>query len=86
MKLIAEKTSLECILWSGLNIAFYVKHKTGEAFEYVVNYNNSLNSLIRYNVQFLTKTVQFETISQVLDFIESYDRDSVELIELELFN
>ncbi len=86
MILIAEKTSLECILWSGLNIAFYVKHKTGEEYQYVVCYDVTKPTICRYSVRFLADMLVFETISQVLNFIECYDRDSVELIELELFN
>ena len=86
MILIAEKTSIECILWAGLNIAFYVKHKTGEDFQYVVCYDVTKPTMCRYSVQFLADTLVFETITQVFNFIESYDRYSVELIELELFN
>jgi hypothetical protein len=86
MKLIAEKTSLECILWAGLTIIFYVKHKTGDEFQYIVEYDDTRHSLTKYSVDFLDDTVLFETITQVLNFIECYDQSTVELIEIEIIN
>jgi hypothetical protein len=84
MKLIAEKTSLECILWSGLTIIFYVKYNTGNEFQYIVEYDDTRHLLTKYSVDFLDNTVKLETITQVLNFIECYDRSSVELIEIEI--
>jgi hypothetical protein len=85
MKLIAEKTSLECILWSGLTIVFYVKHKTGNEFQYIVEYDDTRHLLTKYSVDFLGDAVLFETITQVLNFIECY-QSPVELIEIEIIN
>ena len=84
MKLLAEKTSLECILWSGLQIIFYVKHKTGDQFSYIVTFDVKKYSGIRYSVEFLADAVNFETITEVLRFITSYDENSVQLIEFEV--
>lgn len=86
MKLLAEKTSLECVLWSGLQIIFYVKHKTGNEFSYIVKYDVNKHSCIRYSVEFLTDTVEFETITEVLRFITSYDENSIQSIEIEITN
>jgi hypothetical protein len=85
MILLAEKPSLELILWAEINIAFYVKYKTGEELQYIVSYDITKPAMCRYSVQFLTETLVFETISKVLDFIVCYDGNSVELIEFELF-
>lgn len=86
MKLLAEKTSLECMLWSDLQVIFYVKHKTGEDFTYIVKYDVTKNSFIRYSVEFLADTLNFETITEVLRFITSYDETTVDSIEIEITN
>ena len=85
MKLIGVKTGIENILWSGLNIIFYVKHNTGNEFNYTVSYDISKNQYIRYSVEFLADVINFETVSQVLNFIEC-EPETVVSIELEIIN
>ena len=86
MKLLAEKTSLECILWSELQVIFYVTHKTGDCFTYIVWYDVNFNTCTRYCVEFLTEVLCFETIAEVLRFIISYDETTADSIEIEITN
>lgn len=86
MKLLADKTSLECILWSDLQVIFYVTHKSGDCFTYSVWYDANCSQSTRYLVEFLTDVVCFETISEVLRFIQCYDEASVDTIEIEITN
>lgn len=52
MKLIAEKTGIENILWSGLSIIFYVKHNTGNEFNYTVSYDVTKISIYGIKLSF----------------------------------
>ena len=83
MKLIGVKTGIENILWSGLTIIFYVKHSSDDEFIYTVSYDITKNQYIRYSVDFLMETICFETVSQVLSFIEC-EPETVVSIELEI--
>lgn len=85
MKLIGTKTSIENILYSGLTIIFYVKHNSGNEFNYTVSYDITKNNYIRYSVEFLADTINFETVSQVLNFIQC-EPETVVSIELEIIN
>ena len=85
-EIISRKTSLECILWSDLQVIFYVKHKTGEDFTYIVWYDVNFNPYVRYCVEFLTEVICFETITEVLRFITSYDETTFDSIEIEITN
>lgn len=85
MKLIGTNTSIENILWSGLTIIFYVKHNTGNEFSYTVSYDITKNQYIRYCVEFLADTINFATVSQVLNFIQC-EPETIVSIELEIVN
>lgn len=85
MKLIGIETGIENIIWSGLTIIFYVKHSTGNEFNYTVSYDITKNQYIRYCVEFLADTINFETVSQVLNFIQC-EPGTIVSIELEIIN
>lgn len=88
MKLLAPKTAIESILWTGLTVIFYVKDQDANEVSYMVTYQNTAPTCKRYVVDrlFNDTTVKFETISDVFRCILSEQSATEDSIEIEVTN